>query len=305
MKQQILGCCLVAALCMCLLMPVLGEETDFLENATLVTPLPTDTQEDDIISATKELVKDHKLYSTHQAATLEYQAFFLYHENFNQGFIPVWIVYIKNEGTVEWKAAYGYNGCLMSMVPYQEDFTCYQLPNENFWYNSYSGWDSSAELQAFADLFDGVLSFEQRVQTAERWKPYVAQWIVEHPYYLNDPGFEYTITMEETYGIPDENALSEQEAIKLAQAEMVRMGADESTIETRIVKTDYYVTDPQNPVWNLNFSSIRVKGMSVEEKRSDITNTSTFQVKIHAYSGDVVFAHMEGSRRFDFAGDCD
>lgn len=101
------------------------------------------------------------------------------------------------------------------------------------------------------------------------------------------------------------NALSEQEAIKLAQAEMVRMGADESTIETRIVKTDYYVTDPQNPVWNLNFSSIRVKGMSVEEKRSDITNTSTFQVKIHAYSGDVVFSHMEGSRRFDFAGDCD
>ena len=71
------------------------------------------------------------------------------------------------------------------------------------------------------------------------------------------------------------------------------MGADTGTMDTRTVKADYFVTDPQNPVWVLWFSSVRAKGISVEEKRSDITNVSSFEVEIHAYSGAVVSSYMD------------
>lgn len=297
MKKEIIVYGLILIFCMAILLPAFAETAqnipDILQNAVLAEPLPTDIQEEEVLSATQEWLVEDQLCTAQQAASLEYQAFFLYHEQFNQGTIPVWIVYMLNEGAVVWKAAYGYNGYPMSLVPYEQDFECFQLPNENFWDNTYPGWDRWTELQAFAALFEGTLSFEQRVQTAERWKPYVEQWINDHPYYMNQPGFEYTITMEETYGIPDENALSEQEAIKLAKTEVIRMGADAATVDTRTVKADYFVTDAQNPVWALWFSSVRAKGMSVEEKRSDITNTSSFQVKIHAYSGAVVSSYMD------------
>lgn len=297
MKKEIIVYGLILIFCMAILLPAFAETAqnipDILQNAVLAEPLPTDIQEEEVLSAAQEWLVEDQLCTAQQAASLEYQAFFLYHEQFNQGTIPVWIVYMLNEGAVVWKAAYGYNGYPMSLVPYEQDFECFQLPNENFWDNTYPGWDRWTELQAFAALFEGTLSFEQRVQTAERWKSYVEQWIKDHPYYMNQPGFEYTITMEETYGIPDENALSEQEAIKLAKAEVIRMGADADTVDTRTVKADYFVTDPQNPVWALWFSSVRAKGMSVEEKRSDITNTSSFQVKIHAYSGAVVSSYMD------------
>lgn len=299
MKRESVVYGLILTFCMAILFPSFAETTpgqnatDILQNAIFADPLPGDMQKDEAISTAEKWVIDQKLCSPQQAATLEYQAFFLYHEQFNQGVIPVWIVYILNEGVVKWKAAYGYNGYPMSLVPYHQDFECYQLPNENFWDNTYPGWDRWTELQAFAALFEGTLSFEQRVQTAERWKPYVEQWIKDHPYYMNQPGFEYTITMEEKLGIPDENSLSEQEALDLAQAEVVRMGADAGTVDTRIVKTNYFATDPQNPVWVLWFSSVRAKGMSVEEKRSDITNVSSFEVEIHAYSGAVVSSVMD------------
>ena len=71
------------------------------------------------------------------------------------------------------------------------------------------------------------------------------------------------------------------------------MGADATTVDTRTVKTNYFATDPENPVWVFWFSSVREKGMSVEEKRSDITNVSSFEVEIHAYSGAVVSSNMD------------
>ena len=43
----------------------------------------------------------------------------------------------------------------MSLVPYEQDFECVQLPNENFWDDTYPGWDRWTELQAFAALFEG------------------------------------------------------------------------------------------------------------------------------------------------------
>lgn len=297
MKKESAVYGLILIFCMAILLPAFAETAqsipDILQNAVPAEPLPTDIQKEEILSAAQEWLVEDQLCTAQQAASLEYRAFFLYHEQFNQGTIPVWIVYMLNEGAVVWKAAYGYNGYPMSLVPYEQDFECFQLPNENFWDNTYPGWDRWTELQAFAALFEGTLSFEQRVQTAERWKPYVEQWIKDHPYYMNQPGFEYTITMEEKYGIPDENTLSEQEAIKLAKAEVIRMGADATTVDTRTVKTNYFATDPENPVWVFWFSSVRAKGMSVEEKRSDITNVSSFEVEIHAYSGAVVSSYMD------------
>ena len=275
MKKEIIVYGLILIFCMAALLPAFAETAqsipDILQNAVLAEPLPTDIQKEEILSAAQEWLIEDQLCTAQQAASLEYRAFFLYHEQFNQGTIPVWIVYMLNEGAVVWKAAYGYNGYPMSLVPYEQDFECFQLPNENFWDNTYPGWDRWTELQAFAALFEGTLSFEQRVQTAERWKPYVAD------------------LLELAAG----QTLSEQEAIKLAKAEVIRMGADATTVDTRTVKTNYFATDPENPVWVFWFSSVRAKGMSVEEKRSDITNTSSFQVKIHAYSGAVVSSYMD------------
>ena len=122
MKKEIIVYGLILIFCMAILLPAFAETAqnipDILQNAVLAEPLPTDIQEEEVLSAAQEWLVEDQLCTAQQAASLEYQAFFLYHEQFNQGTIPVWIVYMLNEGAVVWKAAYGYNGYPMSLVPY-------------------------------------------------------------------------------------------------------------------------------------------------------------------------------------------
>ena len=71
----------------------------------------------------------------------------------------MWIVYIydKNEKLC-WKAAYTYSGELISLVTAEQDFTCYNLQNEDF---VYVGWISRYEYQRGFGLVVDLINNEE------------------------------------------------------------------------------------------------------------------------------------------------
>lgn len=87
MKKEIIVYGLILIFCMAILLPAFAETAqnipDILQNAVLAEPLPTDIQEEEVISAAQEWLVEDQLCTAQQAASLEYQAFFLYHEQFN------------------------------------------------------------------------------------------------------------------------------------------------------------------------------------------------------------------------------
>ena len=110
---------------------------------------------------------------------------------------------------------------------------------------------------------------------------------------MNNPGAEYDITILNQFGVPNEKALTQAEAITFTREEAVRLGCSQSTVETRNVKVYYYVTDPNHPVWEILLGRIQDDTMSSEERMSDVTNGSTCIVRLDAYSGKVVDSALE------------
>ena len=141
----------------------------------------------------------------------------------------------------------------------------------------------------FYDVIECSLTHEEKAEITARWRPLVEKWMAEHPYYLNNPGTEYIVTIERVYGVPDERAIPQSQAELLAgMALTCRLG--DAYLSNRDVRVDYLVNDPEHPVWVFRFG--RIDGLSREEyKHLTITapeTTSMYNVTVDAYSGEVL-----------------
>ncbi len=168
-------------------------DPDILADARFVQPMPTDAQGADVAEAFWAALLAQGAYSEESIQDVILDGHFIYHEQFNQGISPVWIIYAQRAGVKEWKAAYAYTGECMSLVPFEQDFTCYWLENEDFWYGTFGAEQGFEEKGLLAEIMVGNMSPEKQKETAERWRPYLERWIKEHPYYMNAPGAEYDL----------------------------------------------------------------------------------------------------------------
>lgn len=258
-----------------------------LDYATPVDPLPTDVQADAVIALTREEVVKQGFVKDASALTIT--PTFAYDEHFNSGDIPVWLVLIEDGQGSRWKAAVSHKGDMLSLVPYEQVFRENRTPGEDFWAGTFEGVAAVEEMRLFYDVIECTLSHEEKAEITARWRTLVEKWIAEHPYYLNNPGMEYIVTIERVYGVPDEKAIPQSEAEKLAGAALTEHLGN-AYLPNRDVRVDYLVNDPEHPVWVFRFG--RINGLSREEyKHLTMTapeTTSMFNVTLDARTGEVL-----------------
>lgn len=256
-----------------------------LDYATPVAPLPTDVQEDAVIALVRE-----EMAKLGRTGDLTITATFAYDEKFNIGFIPVWLVQIDGATDGSWKAAVTHKGELLSMVPYKQVFLENRTPNEDFWGTTFKGQAYSEEHSLLNGVLFCTLSHEEKAEVTARWRPLVEKWIEEHPYYLNNPGDEYEVTMVNIYGVPDDKAIPQSEAEKLAGEALIGYLAGDGYLAERAIRTDYFVTDPERPVWrvylgrpnDLDINTWR----ALTRKNTEITDY--FYITLDARTGEVL-----------------
>ena len=210
-------------------------------------------------------------------------------EHFNIGFIPVWLLLIEDGQGSRWKAAVSHKGDMLSLVPYEQVFRENRTPGEEFWAATFEGETYFEEHNLFHDVIECTLSHEEKAEITARWRTLVEKWMEEHPYYLNNPGMEYIVTIERVYGVPDEKAIPQSEAEKLAGAALTEHLGN-AYLPNRDVRVDYLINDPEHPVWVFRFG--RINGLSREEyKHLTMTApeaTSMFNVTLDARTGEVL-----------------
>ena len=257
---------------------------DLLDYAAPVTPLSTDASAETVAA----LVRAEMAKLGH-TGELTITPTFAYDEHFNSGYIPVWLVQIDGAADGPWKAAVTHKGELLSLVPYAQEFRENMTPGEDFWGTTFTGQAYSEEWSLFNAVIECTLSHEEKAEITARWRPLVEQWMAEHPYYMNHPWEEYLVTIERVYGVPDDLALPQSEAEKLA-GEALTEHLGNAYLPNRSVRVDYLVNDPEQPVWVLRFG--RIKGLSREEYKALTINhpevTSMYNVTVAARTGEVL-----------------
>lgn len=259
---------------------------ELLDYATPVDPLPTDVQEEAVIALTREeMVKQGFVKD---ASALSITPTFAYDEHFNTGgTIPVWLVLIEDGQGGRWKAAVSHKGDMLSLVPYEQAFRENRTPGEDFWGGTFEGVQSVEEMGLFYDVIECTLSHEEKAEVTARWRTLVEKWMAEHPYYLNNPGMEYIVTIERVYGVPDDKAIPEDEAVKLAGAALTTHLGN-AYLPDRDVRVDYLVTDPERPVWVIRFGRPKQNGNFRQIIKENPDAASLFNVSLDARTGEVL-----------------
>ena len=257
---------------------------DLLDYATPVTPLASDASAEAVVALVRE-----EMAKLGHTGELTITPTFAYDEHFNSGYIPVWLVQIDGAEDGPWKAAVTHKGELLSLVPYAQEFLENRTPGEDFWGTTFPGQAYSEAWSLFNAVIECTLSHEEKAKITARWRPLVEQWIEEHPYYMNNPGTEYLVTIERVYGVPDDLAIPQSEAEKLAGAALTdHLG--NAYLPNRDVRVDYLVNDPEQPVWVFRFG--RIKGLSREEYTAVTIATpeatAMYNVTVAARTGEVL-----------------
>ena len=140
------------------------------------------------------------------------------------------------------------------------------------------------------------MTIEEKATQAEQWRPVVEQWLKDYPHSANSLGLAYDVTIRQTFGIPDDQAISQQQAEQIAKAYAPHLGLSERFADLRKCAVNYLVTDPQKPVWRI---LVKAPNITSEEKKKyrgiDESVFKAYVVEVHAYTGDVTFATIVGA----------
>ncbi len=256
---------------------------ELLDSATLAEPLPTDIQKE---AAVQLVLEELARNGVSINAPSDIEASFAFSQHFNGGHIPVWLMQVSNASGEAWKAAVSHKGELLSLVPMQQDFLCFTTPEEQFWSVTFPGETYIEEQQHLIDVLECRISIEERAAHTARWRKLVEAWMAEHPYYLNNPGIEYDVTVKSVYGVPDGSVISQEQAEEAAFAHLADIAEGELYLPTRTIRTDYFVTDPAHPQWMIRIG--RALQISREERKANPWAMKRLMLRVDAHSGEVI-----------------
>lgn len=202
---------------------------------------------------------------------LTVEANFIMHEDYNNGNEPVWLCYVKHNGTIISKILLAYNGDFIDMVKPNQEFSCvkHQTPLLQI---------------RFGDFNFHNMSLEEKVAFSAEWNPVVEAYIEENPYYPNYNTLLYRATRN-VFGLPGEDHLTQEQALDIAISEIRALGANEATLDLREVRYSFVVTDPERPYWVIYFYP------PYTEEGYDVGEIDTYRVKICAITGEVLSAY--------------
>lgn len=252
-------------------------DPEIFDYATIIEPSDHDAGYSEVEHQVKQTLIDMEIQIPDEINNVMLDCRFAYDEHFNLGYTPVWLVNITTSDNERWKAVLDYHGNVMSLVPYYQDFTCYTMQNEDFWAATFSGEQYIEELELTAKILEGNISIEDRAYHTARWRPYVQEWLKEPPYLPNQHTVEYYLTIENVFGVPDELAIPQEDAVQIALDKAVQLGCESTTAEeARLCVVNYFITNPEQPVWSVMIVDI----------------TGQYEVRIDAHTGEVLEISM-------------
>lgn len=202
--------------------------------------------------------------------SLEIDAHFIYHERFQYGDEPVWLVFFMENGEPVYKMLFNYEGEYMDGVPTGAEFERTLLRD--------------AALEENFDPDFRYYTVEEKAEFSRTVKPIVDAYIETHPYYPNHQTLLYQATRR-VYGVPGEGDIPQAEALRRAKEQILLMGARKETIESRRAVYTFDVTEPDKPVWKVMIFHV---SYDVMEKDAPLGDRLTYQVNMDAKTGEVL-----------------
>lgn len=252
------------------------DEPDILETAISAEPLDTDATAETIIRYIDGILREMEELTPEEISALTYEPHFIYEKHLDNGHTPFWIVDVFRQKEHLYRILYTYDGVFRSMVKPGEDFYQY---------------DSHVPL--FSDVYPLIgtewydfpyLSVEKQYQEAERLRPLMEDWIEKYPYYLNNPGIPYDITLRNHYALPDAQSIPQEDAISIAKSQGNTLGL--THMENRDTIVCYLKDEDGQPFWRI--AVCRAIGLDIEFYRKDSSSDIMYVVKINAYTGDLL-----------------
>lgn len=257
-------------------------EPDVWETAVTATPLKTDASEDQILSDVKLRLMENTGCSKTEIEDFDYRMRFVYEKHFNEGNIPVWLTYVYDDNMLIYKQVNGYDGSFMCLNTPEEDFGEYRTNLPSF-----------IDTMNFphSDWWGDTMTIEEKAMQAEYWRPAVEQWLKDYPYSEESLGLVYDVTLRQTFGVPDDEAITQREAEQIARDYASHLGFSDLFFEQRKCRANYLVTDPEKPIWRI---LVRTPEISMEESKKywgvDELLFREYVVEIDAYTRELVFA---------------
>lgn len=275
-------------------------ETDLMAGARPATPLATDMQEDEALQKARAGLTEIGYYDENGNVTSlteeQVEGFsattqFFFHDDFNGGNSPVWMVTFYDGDKVAARVLYSYNGEYMDTAFGEQEFMRTNIPLDNFL-------DDTGLRETYPVGFPKDATAEEKARVAAEVKLLADAYLAEHPYWPNTQSDFYYATQVKAYGFPAADALSQDEAAAIAKEEAIRMGARAETVHLRSLIYSYLVDDPQRPVWQISVSRTNywlfdyTTEQFEEEFGHHELDSDIFVVRMDAYTGEIVESFM-------------
>lgn len=260
----------------------LGLDSELFTEARITLPGKTDASKQKAIEEAKRWYAEARYLGAEavNADALSASAWFLYHDRFNLGYEPVWIVYLFRQDEIACKALLGFDADLIDIVGANQEFHSFNRHDERFGLSFYE-----------VDFWP--LSVEDKAAFYRQWKPIVEEYLKKNPYYAaRNDGF-FLATRRE-YGIPAEGNVTQKEATEIALNTIVTLGADPNSLSEREIEYVFDVTDPMQPEWRLFINFAMQSSASIKEaKGTDFVRfLSPFRVVLNGQTGEVIKAFI-------------
>lgn len=242
--------------------------------------------EDDIQQLVKDYLCSLGIYSVQSCDSIYISTRYIVTQDY-------WLVNVIENSFIKWKSLVTSRGEILHLVPYKTLEPMPESEADNFWDETFCQ-NAFYEKSLFSSLLTYSMPHDERIVHAGRWKPLLDKWYTENPDYLDNPDnwSDYELIVLETFGVPSDGGISEEEAICIAKEEAIRLGASSDTIDSRMVGTYYLTTDVERPVWKITLGNARTT--TVTEKEifyPDDMHYCSCCVLVDANNGEVLEAY--------------
>lgn len=255
----------------------LQTDGELLSEARLTLPGKADASKEKAISEAKRWFTESRFggLKPGDEASLDASAWFFFHNRFNYGYEPVWLVYLFQKEELLGKVLLGFNADLIEAVQGKADFIATDR------------WDEGFGIR-FSELNFETYSVEEKAAFSEKWIPIVEDRIKKNPYYpaRNDEFYQMT---RHRYGIPAKGDVPQEEARRIALKTIIALGADPDSAQDREIEYAFDVTKPEQPEWRLfvNFVKDAVIELPRLEGKDFVRIASPYRVILDGKTGEV------------------
>lgn len=164
---------------------------------------------------------------------------------------PVWIVnYYNLNGSTKYRVLLGNNGELIDYVAGDQKFSNTSEKKTDGYLST-----ERTDFLIYSDLYNVegkhffLWSHEERKAFSDKWRPIFQEYLGENPGVTDYVGTDIWLYTQRAYGVPNEQAVDEVDALEIAKAAIQNVDSEKSSCA--MIATFYDVTDEEKPQWRI------------------------------------------------------